>query len=208
MVLFILYKFGIPLLITTALIISGTNSSPPESQNQAAFIAPPVLNPLPSATNSAEIVISGVSAPKQTIDLYLNEELVNQIKTKDVGTFSFEEKLNPGENTVKVKATADSTSSEFSQTLIVSFKSAAPSLTINSPSDGQSFSKDQNTVTVSGSTDPNVKITVNGFWAITDDSNKFSYTLPLTPGENKIRVVATDQAGNKKDVELKVIYTP
>jgi bacillopeptidase F len=98
--------------------------------------------------------------------------------------------------------------SEFSNVLTVAFKSAPPSLNLDSPSDGQSFSKDQNTATVKGVTDPDVKVTVNGFWAITDSQGNFSYDLPLQNGDNKITVIATDMAGNKNEKDIKVTYSP
>lgn len=206
-VLFILFQFGVPLLINLTLFISGSKSTPIDSKENV-FIASPVLNPLPSATNSAEIVISGIAGPKETINLYLNDEHVDETETEDNGEFSFAQTLKPGENAIQVKARKDTHESNFSQSLIVVFKNAPPALTVNSPSDGQSFSKDQNTVTVTGSTDADVKVTVNDFWAITDERNAFSYTLLLKPGENQIRIDAVDQAGNKAERNLKVIYTP
>jgi bacillopeptidase F len=79
---------------------------------------------------------------------------------------------------------------------------------VTSPTDGQTFAKDQGSVQVSGKTDNNVKITVNGFWAIVDDSNNFSYALPLQGGENQIKVVAEDKAGNTTQKDIKVTYNP
>ena len=214
-VLFVLFKFGIPLLINITLFMSGSKPSQNLNKNDAVFIAPPILNPIPSATNSAEIVVSGTGDPKQTILLFLNESLSDKVQTKDDGTFSISETLNPGENTIKAKVQKDpSTGSEqvnqsdFSQTFTVVFKNAAPSLTVDSPTDGQTFSKDQNTVDVKGSTDPDVKVTVNDFWAIADGSSKFSYTIILKPGENPIKIQAVDQAGNKTEKNIKVIYNP
>ena len=208
LVLFVLFKFGIPFLLNVTLFISGGKQTQSAKQDQTIVVAPPVLNPIVSATNSAQLTISGIAAPKQIVDLYLNDELTDQTKTKDDGSFSFKEDLKPGENTIKAKAITDSSSSDFSEILTIALKNAAPSLRINSPTDNQSFPRDQNTVTVSGSTDSDVKVTVNDFWAISDEKNNFSYTLLLKPGENQIKVTAVDQAGNKTEKDLKVIYTP
>ena len=59
-----------------------------------------------------------------------------------------------------------------------------------------------------GKTDSGVRITVNGFWAVIDENNNFSYSLPLQDGDNAIKVVAQDQAGNKAEKEIKVTYSP
>ena len=98
--------------------------------------------------------------------------------------------------------------SDFSNTIITAFKNAPPSLSLNSPTDGQSFSKDQNIASIKGATDTDAKVTINGFWAITDSNGNFSYSLPLQNGENKIRVEAIDIAGNKAIKEIKIIYSP
>jgi bacillopeptidase F len=84
-------------------------------------------------------------------------------------------------------------------------------LDVSSPSDGQGFNKNQvntgNTINVAGKTDQGVSVTVNGFWAVVDDNNNFSYTLPLQNGDNQIKIVAVDLAGNKTEKDLKVNFS-
>jgi bacillopeptidase F len=96
----------------------------------------------------------------------------------------------------------------LSESLIITFKSKPPTLQIKSPTDGQSFSKDQNIAEILGTTDPHVRITINNFWAIIDEKNNFSYSLSLKDGENEIKIVALDQAGNKTEKNIKVTYSP
>ncbi len=209
LVTLLIFKFGIPLLINISLFLSGSKGNQKQSQNHnPSFIAPPILDPLPQATRSANIIISGVASKDQIISLYINDSLVDSMKAKEDGTFSFKETISTGENTIKTKAILGNKESDFSNILTTSFKSAPPSLNISSPSDGQSFSKDQNTIDVKGTTDADVKVTVNGFWAITDDEGYFSYRLALASGENRISIVAVDTAGNKKELEIKVTYSP
>ena len=207
LVLLLVFKFGIPLLINLSLFLSGSKGGEAQLENKAFFISPPILNSFPQATSSANIIISGISSKDQTIKLYINDGFVEETKTKEDGTFSFEEEIKLGENTIKVKAVVGDKESEFSKSITIALKSAPPSLNVSSPSDSQSF-KDQNTVDIQGTTDPDVKITVNGFWAITDSDGSFSYRLPLQSGENKIKITATDIAGNKTEKEIKVTYSP
>ena len=208
LVVLLIFKFGIPLLINISLFLSGSKGAQEQSQNHnPSFIAPPILEPLPQATRSANIIVSGIASKGQTISLYINDSLVDSMKTKDNGTFSFKETIFTGENIIKTKAILGNKESDFSNILTTSFKSAPPSLNISSPADGQSFSKDQNTIDVKGTTDADVKVTVNGFWAITDDSGYFSYRLALASGENKINLVAVDIAGNKSERAIKVTYS-
>lgn len=209
LVLLLVFKFGLPLLINLSLFLSGskTNQEQSESKN-SFFIAPPILNPLPLATSSARIAISGVASKDQTISLYINDNLIDETQTEENGSFAFEPTLKSGENTIKAKTIVEGKESGFSEPLNIIFKSAPPSLNINSPTDSQSFGADQNMVDVAGTTDSDVKITVNDFWAITDSDGSFSYRLPLQNGENKIKVTATDIAGNNTEKEIKVTYSP
>lgn len=209
LVLLLVFKFGLPLLINLSLFLSGSKGNQEQSENKdPSFIAPPILNSSPAATSSAKVVISGVASKDQVVNLYINDNFINKIKTKEDGTFSFEEAIEPGENVIKAKAVVKDKESEFSEPLTLVFKSAPPSLDIRAPIDGQSFGKDQNIADVHGITDPDVKITVNGFWAITDSQGLFSYRLPLQNGENKIKIIATDIAGSRTEKDVKVTYSP
>lgn len=210
-VLFLLFKFGLPLLINFTLFISGLkNSQDTTAEKSVSFVSPPVLNPLPAATNSATVTISGSALQKQTVMLYLDGGLAGKMKVDKDANFSFEDiTLSKGTNTITAKALDEKgKESENSDQITVLLKTDSPQLSIDSPTEGQSFSKDDKTAQVRGKTDPGVKVTVNNFWSIVDENGNFSYQLPLRDGENKITVVAVDEAGNKTEMERKVNYSP
>jgi len=204
----IAFKFGIPLLINFSLFLSGLNSKYESTalRNQF-FIAPPVLDSSPEATSSADIVITGYALKGQTINLYINDNFIDATQTGENGRFEFRNTIKPGENTIKTIVSENGKESDFSNILTVVFRNAPPSLKIDSPFDHQIF-RDQNSVGVNGSSDPDVKVTVNGHWAITNDNGDYSYNLILQSGENKITVVAEDVAGNKTEKEVSVTYSP
>lgn len=208
-ILILLVKFGVNLLVGFSVFLAGTKNqtSTNSSSSSNSFIAAPVLNPLPNATNSANIIISGKSQSDKTINLYINNDLKDTTQTDKNGNFSFTQTLSTGDNLIETKTEQNNKSSDFSNSFTVSLKNSAPSLSVDSPSDGQSFSKDQNSVNVKGKTDSGVTVTVNGFWAIIDENNNFSYNLPLQNGDNQIKIVATDQAGNSIEKDLKVTYS-
>ncbi len=204
LIILLVLKFGIPLLVNLSTLMSGSQNKTETKVQNPSFIAPPVLDSFPQATSSGNIVISGIDSKNQTINLYINDELTDTTKTQDDGRFSFKESIKPGDSSIKTKAVINDKESDFSNTITTSFKNAPPSLNINSPSDSQTFSKDQNAVEIKGTTDPDVKVTINGLWAITDSLGKFSYSLPLQNGENKITVIAQDTAGNQTKKEITV----
>ncbi|MGH7245771.1 MAG: Ig-like domain-containing protein [Candidatus Levyibacteriota bacterium] len=212
-VLFFLVKWGVPLLVNFSLFLGnikgGSQTNATNSANSNIVLLPPTLNPAVNATNSATITISGSSVPSVAVQLYVNNDLVDVTDTKNDGSFTFNNVSLPSQqNTIKVKAKKDTKESDFSDQISVTYINKAPNLSVDSPQDGQSFSKDPNSVNVKGKTDPNVRVTVNDFWAIVDDSGNYSYTLTLQNGDNQIKVVATDAAGNKTEKDLKVTYSP
>jgi hypothetical protein len=206
--LFLLIKFGTSLLVGFSVFLAGNgNNQTTTNNNNSNYISPPQLNPLPAATNSAQIVIAGTADKKEKIILYINDTTADNTDTDSNGNFSFNESLSQGDSQIKVKAQKNNLTSDYSSVYSVTLKNSAPSLSIDSPSDGQSFSKDQNSVTVTGKTDTNVTVTVNGFWAIINGNNSYSYNLLLQNGDNQIKVVAIDSAGNKTEKDLKVTYS-
>lgn len=207
-VTFLLAKFGIGLLVNFSLFLAGTKDNQSlQNTNQIDFVTSPTLNPLPSATNSANIIVSGKSSKEVTIELFINDDFVDEIETDKDGGFVFTTNLKEGNNQIKTRAIIKDKKSDFSVTFDVAFKNSQPTLEITSPSDGQTFKREQNNVSVQGKTDQGVTITVNGFWAVIDDNNNFSYTLPLQNGDNEIKIIATDQAGNKSERGIKVNYS-
>ena len=207
-VLILLARFGIPLLVSFSLFLSGQRVDEPSKNTSSAYLSPPVLNQTASATNSAEFIITGTARKGEEIHLYVNDSLSEKQEAEDNGNFSFKVTLQTGDNKIKVKSKKDDNESDFSNELEIVYKNEPPSLSLDSPSDGQKFEKDQNTARVSGKTDSGVRITVNGFWAVIDENNNFSYSLPLQNGDNTIMIEAIDQAGNKTEKEIKVTYSP
>lgn len=208
--LIVLFKFGIPALVNFSLFLSNFNNSGTNSpaQNAKEVIVPPILNQEFTATNSATITVNGTGVAKETVQLYVNDDQVDSTTVKNDGSFSFTDiNLTQQQNTIKARVKKDNKLSDFSDPLLITYIQKAPDLTIDSPSDGQSFPHDQSSVVVKGKTSPDVKVTVNDFWAIVDNNGNYSYTLHLQNGDNQIHVVATDAAGNKTEKQIKVTYS-
>ncbi|MCL4353579.1 hypothetical protein M1615_03905 [Patescibacteria group bacterium] len=203
-------KFGIPLLVNLSLFLEENKSQQETktSTKQTEFLSPPILDPILYATNSAKISISGLASPQNNIKLYINDELIGETMSQKNGKFIFKNiTLNQGQNSIKTRAQKNNSQSDFSQTQIITFTNKDPSLSIEAPTDGQSFSKGDSPILIKGKTDPGIRITINGFWAIVSDSGDFSYQLPLTNGDNQIKIKATDGAGNTTEKDLTVKYS-
>lgn len=209
-VLFLLFKFGVSALINFSLFLSGKGGelNSTTNQNSINFIPSPVLNPIVPATNSAQIIITGISQKDRKIELFLNSRKIDETDTENNGEFRFEPTLKKGTNTVSVRAVYKDKKSDASQKYIVEYKDTAPKLEVSTPSDGASFKKEDKSVEVKGQTDANVTVTVNGFFAVTSENNSFSYVLQLHDGDNEVKILAVDNAGNKSEKTIKVNYSP
>lgn len=219
-ILILVIKFGIPALADASFFLFHANDKPEQGQKKKAFISPPELDALPTATNSATITISGTTQGKQQINLYINGELADKTDAEDGKTFLFKNvTLKEGDNFIQTKAIEKDLSttsgqanatqeneSDFSNSYTISFTKKTPTVSIDSPTDKQSFGKDDKFALVKGKTDIGNKVTVNDFWAIVNNDGSYSYNLPLHGGDNKITVKATDDANNETKKEITVTF--
>ena len=203
----LLWKFGVPLLATVSYMIAGSKKDEQISQKNA-YVAPPILNATYDATNSARVTITGSSLADATIDLFVNNAKTDTATVDSNHSFSFESvPLISGNNSIKVRASEGNQKSNFSNILSITYLNKAPELSLDNPSDGAQFHKDDKNVEVKGKTDPGIRVTVNDFWAIVDTDGNFTYTLLLKDGDNDIHVIATDDGGNKSEKQIKVNYS-
>lgn len=210
-VLFIALTFG-PFLIGAAgnLIdkITGKTGDA-EIVKTDADIQPPVLDPLPNATPSAQISISGKTDYRQgEVQLYVNNSLSDTTDIDNSQRFEFTGvQLKSGANTIRARVVLDDKKGAFSNEEFINYSKSEPKLEVSNPQDKQEFHKADKQITVRGTTDADNSISVNGFVAIVDNSGNFSYDLNLNDGENKISIVATAPSGQTKTSELTVNYS-
>ncbi|MBI2622449.1 hypothetical protein HYW66_02340 [Candidatus Microgenomates bacterium] len=203
LIIIAIFKLGIPLLAQIGQSNIQTQSDKP------SFIQPPQLDPLPIATNSATIKISGLAITDKEIEVFVGNSLVNTIKSDHVGKFEIASlKLNSGQNLIKARTRDNDNTSDFSPEQTVIFDDTGPMLEVTNPTSNQSFAGGENTVEVRGKTDVDSTVTVNDFRAIVDSEGKFSYLFKLTNGENIINIKSLDPAGNETSLERKVNFSP
>jgi hypothetical protein len=207
-IILLLIFFGIPALIKLGSALSHNDSSSNPESETSAFISPPSLDPLFSATNSASITVKGSTTGKYTIRLYNNDTFIKEVLAKDDGTFIFHNvNLKDGDNALKVvaKDPQKKTQSKDSEITHVVYSNKEPTLSIDYPTDGAGF-KDNKVITVRGKTDTDAQVKINGFQAVIDSTGGYSYNLSLHDGGNDITVVTTNEAGNSKQQTVHITY--
>ena len=201
--------FGVKILVSFSLFVDQIRGSTPKDKEQTTeLLLPPQLDPIPTATNSATISVSGRTKGTVTILLYVNEDQTEKTKPKEDGSFKFTNvSLKDGTNTISAKATDEkNNTSDLSNVLTVQIKKNKPNLEVSSPTENAEISGEKQIATVTGKTDADNTVTVNDRFVVVKSDGSFSYDLPLQEGDQTITVISKDQAGNDTKIERKVKY--
>lgn len=206
LVLFVL--FGFPAILNLAGTI-GNLSGKKVTTTADRSLAPavPQFSQDFEATKSAQITLNGVADGKVSVEIFQNERSLGVTLAKEDGSFSMDVDLSKGANIFTAIAISQTgQKSAVSDSYIVSFLSSPPKLEVTSPKDGDNLKDSQ--VTVLGKSDPNTNVTVNDHLAIVSGDGSFTYNFNLSNGDNKIKIVSTDKAGNQSTKEITVKYNP
>lgn len=203
-IIFVIF-LGVPILefLTNTLSRNKGNDA---AFTQKEFLGPPTLE-VPTATNSSILIVAGrTSSEEGEIEIFVNSGLEDTI-TLDDTEFDTRISLRGENNVVKARLVRDGKKSEFSEDYHVRYVKDAPKLEISAPSDGAKFTKADQQIPISGATDPENTITVNGFVAIVNSDGHFTYNLNLSEGDNEVKIEARSPAGTSTIKTLKVNYS-
>jgi bacillopeptidase F len=201
--------FGLKILINFSLLIDKLRGN--TSQNSistSSIILPPVIDPLPYATNSAVLSVSGRGKNGLGVTIFLNGKEYRKLKIDDNGTFSVRDiTFKEGINTLYAQLfDAQGNKSEMSATESVTINKKQPDLEISSPQNNDTVSGDSNIVVINGKTNEENTVMVNDRVAVVGVNGVFTLRFPLNEGDNTLAITATDPAGNQKKEERKVTY--
>ena len=203
--------FGFKLLIGFFILIDqlrGTSKPDTTTTKTQSLSIPPYLDPLPIATSSGKITITGRGQPKAKLVLFVNNEERKRVDIGDDGTFSISSITFPeGDYLFKAK-TADAAGklSDFGNSVRTSVKRKPPALEITAPEDNATIRGDNNIVNIEGRTEEEVDIRIDNRYVVVNPNYSFSYPYPLKEGDNSIVIKAVDRAGNITQVTKKVTY--
>lgn len=119
--------------------------------------------------------------------------------------------LSSGSNTIYARA-SDSSGNTNEASVTVTYSDSAPSISISSPSTGQTFTT--NSITVSGTASDDIalsKVEVkigSGSWQLASGTTSWSKSVTLSTGSNTITARATDSSGNTNEASVIVTYNP
>jgi hypothetical protein len=203
----ILLIIGIFLLCGGIILISGTSFGPFETSS----IEAPVLQPLPAYTNQTSIIVNGSAQANMPIEIYVDNQKVNDTRTdangKFVGQFKVEDEKNYKVTAIATRNLGLRFRSPFSNTIEFTLDRTTPQLTLNRPT--TPVNKQDYSITGKVNERARVVAEVKGQRYDVATSTDGSFTIPvkLDAGNNNVAVVATDLADNKSRQEtLTVAY--
>lgn len=203
--------WGLPFLIGS---LSVFNKFKPSTAKQESVedlaIAPPILNIPFEATSSSTLQISGHSTPNSEVEIYFDDEIKDMVETNSEGNFKTDPlELSLGTNNIYGKTISDKGIKSLpSKTIKLLFNNEKPKLEIAEPQDNAQIKGGDKKIRVSGTTDSNNIVSVNGLNTIVNSEGNFSIEVNINEGDNVIQISASNQVGNSNQVERKVNYTP
>ncbi len=198
---------GIKMLVSFTLFLNqlANGGQSKQTTQQTESLNTVSIDPIPSATSSSTLLFSGTALNFDRLEIYLNDEKQDEISISD--SFDGEVKgLEKGENSIHfIAKSTQSKETKKSEVFSVLFKSDKPKLEISEPTDGARTNKED--IRISGTTDKETTIRVNGQPLIVDVVGKFTTIFRLKDGENKIQITAEDIVSNQEKKELTVTYS-
>ena len=207
--IYVLFNWGLPFIIGQLSFLNKSKTAiPAENLKIDEAIAPPVLYIPYEATNSASLALSGYAAPLSRVEVYIDDEVKSQTTTDSEGKFTTGQvALNLGTNNIHAVTINDSDKKSLpSKNIRLYYSSEKPKLEILEPGDGTTITGGDKKVKVTGQTDENNSITVNGSTVIVDGEGNFSAVMVLNDGDNTITVIASNSFGNSSQAQRIVKY--
>jgi bacillopeptidase F len=173
---------------------------------QPTVLSPPILEPLPEATNSGTLQLQGTAKAGSIVIIYNNNQEVYKDTIKS-DSFIIPIKAFKGENVISSKQ-VDTTGvmSELSNVVTSVIETEGPKLSIEYPENNSTITSSSNIIEVKGSTDESADITINGRIPIVGPNGSFKVELTLQEGNNDIEIIAHDIAGNETKQKLSVTW--
>ena len=95
----------------------------------------------------------------------------------------------------------------FSKNIKVYFNNEKPKLEVSSPSDNQEIKGGDKKIRVTGNTDPQNTVAINGASVIVNGAGDFASDVTINDGDNTITIVTTNSFGNSTSIDRKVKYS-
>ena len=200
------------LFVLMPLMIRFAGNIKPLADSNMDDLAPrvPSFSVPQSATNSAQLKITGYGEPDSTIVLVHNGMQKQTQTVNQDGEFAVEFDLDKGENKIAFFSTDEAKNeSKLSQERIVTYDDDIPELAWDQPEDKKVITNlREREIKISGQTQERTKVYLNDSIVFVDNSGKFNDTFYLQQGENELTLKVVDEAGNQIEEKRTITFRP
>lgn len=202
--------WGLPAVARLAGYLVKTDDQPIKIDEQRP--TPPIFSDIPEATYSAKVGIAGYAQPGLDVVLYINGAEYEKKLVSESGTFSFEKvALSEGDNTAYAyTATPHDLRSEQSKTYTIVMDSTRPTVSIDTPKEGEVFrGQGQRITSFTGAvSELGSKLYIGERMVIVQSDGKFTLPYQLIEGDQEIIIKVIDKAGNEGNSSIKLRWEP
>jgi bacillopeptidase F len=202
--------WGLPAIAKITGLLIKTDKNPLVVDEQRP--TPPIFSDIPEATYSGQVRIAGFAQPGLDVILFINGAEYDRKLVSESGTFNFEKVvLTEGDNTsYAYTSTQKDLRSEQSKTYVIVLDSTKPTVTLDSPKEGEVFrGQGQRITSFSGNvSELGSKVFIGERMVIVSSDGKFTLPYQLVEGDQEIQIRAMDKAGNENQSSIKLRWEP
>ncbi|NCN06440.1 MAG: hypothetical protein GW946_01175 [Candidatus Pacebacteria bacterium] len=168
----------------------------------------PTLTAPPKATKDAELLLFGYAEAESDVFVIVNGDEMAPIQAQGDGSFQATIALTEGENVLTTYARdVAENESQLSREYKIVLDTQEPPLELTDLADGSTIQgKNNQNLQIKGTTDPGVKVTINGQLTYAKQDGVFSQNFHLSEGKNDLEIIATDTAGNVTEQKISITF--
>jgi hypothetical protein len=199
--------FGLPMLIKFSVFLGNNKKSNEKKDVLVAPVAPRLVIPY-EATNTASVFIEGFAEKGVKVELFKNEVSIGETQVTENGDFAFKNiSLDEGDNSFSAIASSDEAGAgDGSNPIVVVYDIQAPKLELTNPTEKE-LTVDYADFDITGKTEKDVSVTINGKLATVDDDGNFKLKIQLSMGKNDLEIIVKDAAGNETKTKVSITYS-
>lgn len=203
--------FFLILPFLTKILLQGAQKAITPVATPTVSVSSPTLSAPYTATNSAQITLTGTATPGINVLLGINGSIDKKVTADDKGTYKFENiTLSTGDNLLFAYAEdANGHRSDGSNAVTVTYSLDMPKLETTEPTEGAVITqRKQSVISLKGTTDAGNKVYLNDKFLFVSGDGVFTGSFQLVQGDNTLTVRAVNDAGNQTTKEIHIKYLP
>jgi hypothetical protein len=167
----------------------------------------PIVTLPPPATSKTSLDLEGFGEADSLVVVVHNGREIDQVEVDNEGQFSYTLELDKGENLVSLYGVDQAGNESATRQLVIVQDSEAPTLLFEDLDEGkQIVGRDQQNFSVRGETEPESQLTLNDRSVFVRSDGTFTAQIYLQEGDNTLKFVVIDQAGNRTEREVRVTF--